>query len=91
MKHSFLALAFLQAVSLSAFGQTDSDVSLSYSCDGISLAYHPMKPARKITSSSIPTFEGAWTEEMKGAFEHACKLMEEIVPSTYSHPGESCA
>lgn len=31
----------------------------------------------------IPEFEGNWTNEMKGAFEYACKIWEEAMPSTF--------
>lgn len=31
----------------------------------------------------IPEFEGDWTNEMKGAFEYACKLWEEVMPTTF--------
>ena len=31
----------------------------------------------------IPIYEGNWTNEMKGAFEYACKIWEEAMPTTF--------
>lgn len=31
----------------------------------------------------IVDFQGAWTNEMKGAFDYACRICEEAMPTTF--------
>lgn len=57
----------------------------SYVSDEMVLTNFGLPAIRNIygTSRIIPVFEGNWTNEMKGAFEYACKIWEEVIPSCF--------
>lgn len=57
----------------------------SYVSDEMVLTNFGLPAIRNIygTSRIIPVFEGNWTNEMKGAFEYACKIWEEVLPSCF--------
>ena len=83
MRKLLLALtAFLCFLNTNA--QEDS-VDISYVSDDVVLKDFDLPIVRPYRGGAviIPTFEGSWSNDMKGAFEYACRIMEEAMPSTF--------
>lgn len=57
----------------------------SYISDEVIRTEFGLPVVRKVYGGTkiIPEFEGNWTNEMKGAFEFACKIWEEAMPTTF--------
>lgn len=81
MKKSFLILFLSYA--LCGFSQTATESVYSYLLDEYLEIRSDVPAIRNIGGGTkfIVTYEGDWTNEMKGAFEYACKIWEEQIPS----------
>ncbi len=74
----FLALTLSAVMAQAQTWDTFSDVASELSADGC----FDLPVVRRINGGTVinVTYEGDWTYEMKGAFEYACKIMEEAMP-----------
>lgn len=72
-------------VLLLTFGITHADIPeiYTYALDDYVEDVCELPIVRKINGGTKinVTYEGAWTNEMKGAFEYACKIWEEALPT----------
>lgn len=75
-------LCILQSVALSGQVLIEDEIVLSESSSHFQFGL-PIK--RKIFGGTklIVDFQGAWTNEMKGAFDYACRICEEAMPTTF--------
>lgn len=82
MKKVILALAFF--LCLPTLAQEELE-DISYSSEQVVTKKFGLPIVRPVYGGTkiIPIFEGNWTNEMKGAFEYACKIWEEAMPTTY--------
>lgn len=74
----FLAFACLM------YGQ-DSIESYNYASDEIVEQTYGLPTVRSVGSGTkiVVEYQGNWSEDMKGAFEYACKIWEENMPTTF--------
>lgn len=77
-----ILLPYMFSVSASGQEYLESEV---YASDGTVRKELCLPMVRTVYGGTkiIPEFEGDWTNEMKGAFEYACKLWEEVIPTTF--------
>lgn len=77
-----LLICFL-GYALCGFSQTTTNTTYSYVLDEYMGISSDVPAKRKIGGGTkfIVTYEGDWTNEMKGAFEYACKIWEEQIPT----------
>lgn len=70
--------------SLLSFGQESVEIEGSLS-DDVIIKHSNLPLVREVYGGTkiIPSYKGNWTNEMKGAFEYACKIWEEVIPSTF--------
>lgn len=86
MKRCFIAiLMFVSCLSIQTVWGQDSVDELSYASDDACVKLHGLPVVRTIHGGTkiIPHFEGNWSMEMRGAFEYACKIWEDELPTTY--------
>lgn len=84
MKQLFMMMAMLMISALSIKGQEQVE---DFSCFSENVVdkkiglpiVRPIYGGTKI----IPRFVGNWTKEMEGAFEYACRIWEEAMPTTF--------
>lgn len=57
----------------------------SYLLDGTYIKSFPLPVVREVKTGTkiIPEFVGNWNYEAQGAFMYACKIWEEVIPTTY--------
>lgn len=81
MKKLMCIFTFL-VVGLFAFGQEQNEIE-SYGIDQYVEKCQNFPVVRKINGGTVfnITYEGTWNNDMKGAFEYACKLWEECLPN----------
>lgn len=67
------------------FSQTTTKTTYSYVLDEYRGNCLDVPTKRKIGGGTkfIVTYEGDWTNDMKGAFEYACKIWEEQIPTAF--------
>lgn len=77
-----ILLPYMFSVSVSGQEYLESE---AYASDGTVSKEVRLPVVRTVYGGTkiIPEFEGDWTNEMKGAFEYACKLWEEVMPTTF--------
>ena len=77
-------LCFFLACAYTMFGQ-DSIESYSYASDKIVEQTYGLPTVRSVGGGTkiVVDYQGNWREEMKGAFEYACKIWEENMPTTF--------
>lgn len=78
-----LLLVLFLGFSLSGISQITTKSAYSYVLDEYLPISSDVPSKRRIGGGSkfIVTYEGNWTNEMKGAFEYACKIWEEQIPT----------
>ncbi len=77
--------SILSALSLNGIAQTVNTVTCDNSVTELFKGiYIEMPDLREINSGSkiVVTYDGVWEEDMRGAFEHAVMLWEEVLPLT---------
>jgi len=74
----------LGILSIPCFGQEVMEDE-SYVSDNIVRQEYGLPIIREVYGGTkiIVDFNGNWTNEMKGAFEYACKIWEEAMPTTF--------
>ena len=79
-----LLICFL-GYTLCGFSQTTTKTTYSYVLDEYRGSCLDVPTKRKIGGGTkfIVTYEGDWTNDMKGAFEYACKIWEEQIPTAF--------
>lgn len=79
-----IVLCFFLACAYTMFGQ-DSIESYSYASDKIVEQTYGLPTVRSVGGGTkiVVDYQGNWREEMKGAFEYACKIWEENMPTTF--------
>ena len=79
-----LLICFL-GYALCGFSQTTTKTTYSYVLDEYRGSCLDVPTKRKIGGGTkfIVTYEGDWTNDMKGAFEYACKIWEEQIPTAF--------
>lgn len=84
MKQLFMMMAMLVISALSIKGQEQIE-DFSYSSENVVDKKIGLPIVRPIYGGTkiIPTFVGNWTKEMEGAFEYACRIWEEAMPTTF--------
>ncbi len=77
-----LLIQFFLILGITANGQR-ADESYSYASETYIEKHLDLPIVRKLAGGTIfnVTYEGTWTNEMKGAFEYACKVWEENLPT----------
>lgn len=78
-------LGILALISIKGFAQVKNTISSeSYASEDFKGVNIEMPGYREINSGAkfLVTYEGDWPEEMRGAFEYAIKLWEEVLPLT---------
>lgn len=79
-------LSFIMGLALSVqlSAQTEPQFDSYVSSNSLPLDM-PMLPVRQIAGGTKikTTFEGNWPYEARNAFEYACKILEESIPSTF--------
>lgn len=85
MKRLFILFSIITSVIAVTQAQTEINEieNYTYGTDVVSEECHPLPYSREITGGTIIlcNYVGDWTEDMKGAFEYACKIWEETLPS----------
>lgn len=84
MKQLFMMVAMLMISALSIKGQEQVE-DFSYFSENVVDKKIGLPIVRPIYGGTkiIPTFVGNWTKEMEGAFEYACRIWEEAMPTTF--------
>lgn len=84
MKQLFMMMAMLMISALSIKGQEQVE-DFSYFSENVVDKKIGLPIVRPIYGGTkiIPTFVGNWTKEMEGAFEYACRIWEEAMPTTF--------
>lgn len=80
-----MLLIGLLSYALCGFSQTVTNTTSSYVLDEYLGISSDVPAIRRIGGGTkfIVTYEGDWTNEMKGAFEYACKIWEEQIPTAF--------
>lgn len=83
-KFCYLMLFVCLFMCSSTYGQEEYE-AFSYSSESAVPKQINLPIIRNIYGGTkiIPIYEGNWTNEMKGAFEYACKIWEEVMPTTF--------
>lgn len=84
MKHSHhpIFILFTSLIFITANAQTEIDIENTVS-DSFVDVFYPINPIREINGGSvfIVDFSEDCSVEMKGAFNYACKILEEYIPT----------
>lgn len=82
MKKICIIISLISLISTNALSQNELEV-YSYASDEYLDIFHDLPVVREINGGTVIriTYEGDWTNEMKGAFEYACKIWEEKLPA----------
>lgn len=78
-----LFVCFLSApIWAQTYTELESD---SYVYDHVMVMANDLQKVREVHGGTkfIISYEGDWSTDMKGAFEYACKIWEETMPTTY--------
>lgn len=84
MKQFFMIMVMLMSSILPVCAQEQIE-ALSYSSEKVVDRKIGLPIVRSIYGGTkiIPKYVGDWTYEMKGAFEYACRIWEEAMPTTF--------